>query len=53
MIMKYEEKQPAPDAFENMMDSDFGMADHQPKNRIASVSIGGSIFSTPHCIRLQ
>lgn len=45
--MKYEEKQPAPDAFENMMDSDFGMADHQPKNRIASVSIGGSIFSTP------
>ncbi|MFA4819703.1 MAG: PQQ-binding-like beta-propeller repeat protein [Candidatus Aenigmatarchaeota archaeon] len=45
--MEYEEKQPAA-GFARMTDSDFGITDHQPKNRIASISIGGSIFSTPY-----
>ncbi|MBI4163097.1 MAG: PQQ-binding-like beta-propeller repeat protein [Candidatus Aenigmarchaeota archaeon] len=32
-------------------DSDFNLRDHSPKNRISSINIGGSIFSSPTVLK--
>ena len=45
--MEYDETKPIPDSEVGIMDSDFNVEHLKPTNRISSINIGGSIFSTP------
>ena len=45
--MEYDEAKTIPDSEVGIMDSDFDVEHLKPTNRISSINIGGSIFSTP------